>query len=256
MHNATTPPPPYPLPPKARQPVYDAGPFRRADAVVLVLYGLLLGLGVAGLLLLVPAYMGLFPTENQAMFSVNLISYAVLFSAAMVVAAPHLFRTFGTFVHNPWAKFGLVPGLWLASILTTTGILVASGADPTKSENQLAIEAMTRDVPFATMFATAVVMGPLVEEYVFRHLLIGKMSRKVPVWICVPVSVVAFAGLHFIGSGTFDPVSAIPYLVLGVAISLAYVFTGKSLAYAYVLHFFNNAVSLTLAYSLGPELGL
>ncbi|MCO1337649.1 CAAX protease [Kocuria polaris] len=256
MKNTARSPKPYASPPKDKRPAYDAGRFRRGDAVVVVIYGLLMGLGLAGLLLLVPAYADYFASENHAMFSVNLISYVVLFCAVMVVAGPHLFRTFGTFARNPWAKFGLIPGLWLASFLTTAGILAASGLDPTKSENQLTIEAMTRDVPFVTMFVTAAVMGPLVEEYVFRHLLIGKMSRKVPLWICVVLSVVAFAALHFVGAGTFDWISAVPYLVLGTAFSLTYVFTGMSLAYAYVLHFFNNAVSLVLAYSFGPLLGI
>lgn len=256
MKNTTRSSNPYAPPPMVRPAAYDAGRFRRADAVVVVLYGLLMGLGLAGLLLLVPAYTGYFASENHALFSVNLISYVILFCAVMVVAGPHLFRTFSTFARNPWAKFGLVPGLWLVSFLTTAGIMIASGVDPTKSENQLTIEAMTRDVPFATMFVTAAVMGPLVEEYVFRHLLIGKMSRKIPVWICVVVSVLAFAALHFVGAGSFEWTSAVPYLVLGTVFSLAYVFTGRSLAYAYVLHFFNNAVSLVLAYSFSPLLGI
>ncbi|GAB3756961.1 hypothetical protein GCM10027591_06290 [Zhihengliuella somnathii] len=254
MDQPTLPHAPYQLPPKRKQPVYDAGAFRRADAVVVGLYVLLMGLGLMGLLVLIPGYTDFFGTENRALFSVNLVSYVLLFTAVMVVVAPHLFRTFGTFTHNPWLKFSLIPGLWFVSIMVTTGLLMASGADPTKSENQLAIEAMTQDVPFVTMFVTVAFMGPLVEEYVFRHLLIGKMSRKIPVWVCVPISVVAFAALHFIGTMSFDLVAAVPYVVLGVTMSLTYVFTGKSLGYVYVLHAFNNAVSLALAYALGPVL--
>ena len=124
--------------------------------------------------------------------------------------------------------------------------------NPIKSENQLVIESMTRSVPFVTMFAVTAVMGPLVEEYVFRHLLIGKLSRKINVWVCVAISAVLFTGLHFIGAGSFDLTSAIPYTTLGIMISVAYVVTGKSFAYAYVLHFFNNAVALTLSYTLLP----
>ncbi|GAA3707112.1 hypothetical protein GCM10022377_21040 [Zhihengliuella alba] len=246
---------PYPAPPRRRQPVFDAGRFRLADGVVLALYAGLLVLGMAGLLLFVPGYREQFPTDTLALFSVNLLTYAVLFTAVMIVVAPRLFESFRTFRYHPWAKAFLIPGLWLASILTTAAILVAAGADPTKSENQLAIEGMTREVPFATMLVTTAIMGPMVEEYVFRHLLIGKLGRKIPVWICVPLSIAAFAALHFIGSGTFDPVSAIPYLVLGTAISLAYVFSGRSLAYAYVLHAFNNTVSLVLSYLMLPLLG-
>ena len=56
-----------------------------------------------------------------------------------------------------------------------------------------------QQVPAWLMVPLMVIVGPFVEEYVFRHLLIGKLSRRVNIWICCALSVVLFAALHIVG---------------------------------------------------------
>ena len=56
-----------------------------------------------------------------------------------------------------------------------------------------------QQVPAWLMVPLMVVVGPFVEEYIFRHLLIGKLSRRVNIWICCALSVVLFAALHIVG---------------------------------------------------------
>lgn len=220
---------------------------------MLALYVLLMVAGGASLIMELPGFIGAFRNLEAAMFGVNLIAYVVLFTGAMIMAFKTLKDSARTFGYNPWAKWFMVPGAWFGSLMVTATVLALLGA-AVKSENQLAIEGMTREVPFTTMFFVVAVMGPLVEEYIFRHLLIGKLSRKINVWVCVLISIVLFAGMHFVGSGSFDITSAIPYVTLGTVISVAYVLAGKSLAYSYMLHFFNNAVALTVQYTLLPLL--
>lgn len=245
---------PYPQPlPRERQPVFDAGRMRIGDWVVLALYIALFIFGAAQIIAMIPGFVGAFPNSESALFAVNLIVYVIMFTGVMIVAFDALRRSFATFKYYPWAKALMIPGSWLATLIVGAMILMSMG-NPIKSENQLAIEDMTRSVPFLTMFVVTAIMGPLVEEYIFRHLLIGKLSRKLNVWVCVGISAVLFTSLHFIGAGSFDLTSAIPYTTLGIMISVAYVLTGKSLAYAYVLHFFNNAVALSLSYLLLPFL--
>jgi membrane protease YdiL (CAAX protease family) len=250
MHQPPAPHP-YAPPPRTRQPVFDPGAMRRGDAVVLGSYLVLFVLGAGGLLTLIPGFLEAFKDRESGQFAVNLIIYVIVFTGAMIMGLEALRTSFATFKHRPWAKALMVPGGWLGSLIVSTIVLVSMG-NPVKSENQLAIEGMTRSVPFATMFVVTALLGPFVEEYIFRHLLIGKLSRKLNVWVCVAISVVLFTSLHFIGAGSFDLTSAIPYTTLGIMMSLAYVLTGKSLAYSYVLHVFNNAVALILSYTLLP----
>jgi len=238
-------------PEKRRQPVFDAGPFRLGDGIVLVLYVLLFVVGLAALLLQVPGFHNVFSTVDTATFAVNLIAYAALFAASMAMAFPAFRSSFRTFLYHPWAKGFMIPGAWIAALMVSAATLLVLG-EAVKSENQIAIENLTTSIPFPTMFVVAVLMGPFVEEYIFRHLLIGKLSRKINVWVCVLLSVALFAGIHFVGTGTFDPVAAVPYVSLGAVISVAYVLSGKSLAYSYVLHAFNNAIALIISYTVLP----
>jgi membrane protease YdiL (CAAX protease family) len=238
-------------PEKRRQPVFDAGPFRLGDAIMLVLYVLLFIFGFAALLYQIPGFHEMFSTPDAATFAVNLIGYAVLFAGAMAMAFPVLWHSFRTFLYHPWAKGFMIPGAWITALLISAVTLMVLG-QAVKSQNQLTIENLTTSIPFPTMFVVAVVMGPFVEEYIFRHLLIGKLSRKINTWVCVLLSVALFAGIHFVGSGSFDPVAAVPYVSLGAVISVAYVLSGKSLAYSYVLHAFNNAIALIISYTVLP----
>lgn len=207
--------------------------------------------GAAQLLMLLPGFRETFSTPASASAAMNLIVYAVLFCGAMIMAFPALKRSLGTFRHHPWAKGFLIPGAWVGNLILTTLVLMSMGG-AVKSENQLAIEGMTTSVPFPTMLVMAVIMGPFVEEYIFRHLLIGKLSARINVWVCVVVSVVLFTGMHFLGAGSINPTSVIPYASLGAIISVAYVLSGRSLAYSYAIHLFNNLVALGVAYLLLP----
>ncbi|MGY5319622.1 CPBP family intramembrane glutamic endopeptidase [Neomicrococcus lactis] len=244
-------PTPYMIPKRPKQPDFGPGKFVRGDFAAILLYILLFVVGGAALLLFIPAFRNMFSNDSLAIFGVNLVVYAVMFTLAMVLARHDLWRSFKTFQWNPWAKIMLIPGGWFASLMLTALIITTMG-EPVKSENQLAIEGMTTEVPFLTMFVVTAIMGPFVEEYIFRHLLVGKLSRYINKWVCAVISIVLFAGMHFIGTGTFEWLSAIPYVTLGTVITLAYILTGKSLAYSYVLHFFNNAVALIIAYTVLP----
>jgi len=104
-----------------------------------------------------------------------------------------------------------------------------------------------------------------VEEYFFRHLLIGKLSRYINIWICGVISIITFPLLHFIPAIVamlFSPgtatdltlVSVIPYVVMGSIFTLAYILTGRSLIYAWLIHAFNNVMALVMAYYVQPQL--
>ncbi|MGP5072216.1 CPBP family intramembrane glutamic endopeptidase [Arthrobacter rhombi] len=254
MHPTTQPAAPGPSPraPRSRRnPRFLPGGFRVGDAVMVLAYGVLFVAGGASLLTLFPGFTDVFSTAETASAAVNFIVYAVLFCGAMIMAFPTLKHSFGTFKFSPWAKVFMIPGAWVANLVVTTIVIMSLGGG-VKSENQLAIEGMTTTVPFTTMLVMAVVMGPFVEEYIFRHLLIGKLSRKLNVWVCVVISIILFAGMHFLGSGSFELIAAVPYLSLGAVISVAYVLSGRSLAYSYLIHLLNNLIALTVAYYLLP----
>lgn len=238
--------------------VLDPGPFTWMDLATVLAYVLIFILGGAVIVALIPGFMDRFTaadgTVNQGSltFTVNLVSYAVLTALVLIACWRPFVRSFRTFRDRGWLKAALIPVIWFACI-TVNALVVFAAGEPIKSANQLAIEEMTTQVDFLPMLLVTVVMAPFVEEYIFRHLMIGKLSRHLNVWVCVVISMVLFAMIHFISTGLrFNPVEVVPYLTLAAAICVTYVLTGKSLGYVVVLHVFNNLVSIVVAYTLLP----
>ena len=96
-------------------------------------------------------------------------------------------------------------------------------------------------------------MGPFVEEYIFRHLLIGKLSRKLNVWVCSALSVVLFAGLHVVGQEALTLPVLMPYIAMGAVLVFVYVWTGKNVMFSYFVHAPKNLLAVIFIYAIPPE---
>lgn len=245
-----------PAPAARTAPDWTPGRFHWGDAAAVLVYGalMILGLGVwlAMALGLVPGDPEAFDVQDA--FRVNLVSYAVLVVLVLAVAWRPLVTSLRVFRTGTWWKVLLLPGTWLACILVNVLVLSLIGRAQT-SANQAALEEMTTQASPLLMLLMTVVAAPLVEEYLFRHLLVGKLSRHVNVWVCAVLSVLAFTLLHFLGAGLhFDPVEAVPYLTLAVALTVSYILLGRSLAYSVLLHMTNNAIALAMLYLVAPLL--
>lgn len=195
--------------------------------------------------------------DQFSSFVVNAGMYAILVTLALFALGRELWRSFRTFLWYPWAKFGGLPVAWIATILITAVLLTvaaaATGADLNASDqgqNQESAEAMMNAVPWPLMVLMVGLMGPLVEEFVFRHLLIGKLSRWINPWLLVGLSAVAFMSLHFIGKEWPTLMTGLPYLMMGISFGVGYVLSGKSIAYSYSMHAFSNIMALVLTYTV------
>jgi len=201
------------------------------------------------------------PSTQWANFILNLAMYAIVFVLVLVSLGRELWRSFRSYLWYPWAKYLGVPGGWLATIIVSAALVAVYAAATgqsmdalAESQNQEAADALIAAIPFPLMALMLVIMGPLVEEFVFRHLLIGKLSRWVNKWLLVAVSSVAFMSLHFIGKEWPTLGTAAPYLVMGLSFGTAYVLSGKSIAYSWSVHAFSNLIALSLSVFLGPYL--
>ncbi|MEO4037922.1 type II CAAX endopeptidase family protein [Micrococcaceae bacterium Sec6.3] len=245
-----------PAPAARTTPDWTPGRFHWGDLAVVLAYGalMILGLGLfaAIALDLVPANQEDFQVLDA--FRVNLLSYAVLVLLVVAVAWRPLVTSLRVFRTGTWWKILLLPATWFACIVVNVLVLSLLGQAQT-SANQAALEEMTTQAPPLLMVLMTVIAAPLVEEYLFRHLLVGKLSRHVNVWVCAVVSILAFTLLHFLGTGgDFDLVETIPYVTLAVAITVSYILMGKSFGYAVLLHMTNNGIAIAMLYLVAPLL--
>lgn len=259
------PPPGWRPAPGRQQKDAEPGAFTWWDLGATLFYVVGFLTGLIGLVALLPPVNELLTGDEvqaqQGTFLINAIGYGILAAIAVALSGAALWRSIKAFSYLWWLKLLLVPVAWFASILLNLVIIVIIlGSDGETSENQEAIDAMLQAIPLLAAVAVIGILGPYVEEYFFRHLLIGKLSKYINVWICGAISVVAFPLIHFIPAllGMADDLSfvaIVPYLTMGIIITVGYIVTGRNLFYAWLLHAFNNVMSLLLSYFLVPWLG-
>ncbi|WP_284986308.1 type II CAAX endopeptidase family protein [Arthrobacter sp. fls2-241-R2A-172] len=195
----------------------------------------------------------LFRDPATASYAVNALFYAGVgifaIASAWRVAGRDL-RILGT---RPWFTLGMVP-LAIVVMLILTAILVAAFGTAETSENQLGIQGLLQHVPAWLMVPLLVLLGPFVEEYLFRHLLIGKLSGYVNIWVCCIISVLVFASIHVIGREGLVLSALAPYLGMAVVLVAVYVWTGKNLMFSYFVHAAKNLMAVVLIYAVPPEL--
>jgi membrane protease YdiL (CAAX protease family) len=236
------------LHPTSTQPVKPRrfGRFTAADALAVVLY---LGLPLAAAILPLDQLALLRDDPVRGSFLLNVAVYAVVFVAAIIAARHYVARDLRILGTRPWFTAGVLPLLLIAMLIVTV-ILVMLAGGVQQSVNQAGLEDMTRQVPWYLTAPLLVLIGPFVEEYIFRHLMVGKLSLYLNRWICYAISVALFAALHIAGREAITVQSLAPYLGLGLVLVFAYAWTANNLMFSYFLHALKNLLSVVLMYSM------
>ena len=217
-----------------------------ADALAVVLY---LGLPIALVLLPLDRATLLGQDPLLGSYVLNLALYAAVFIVAMVAARHYVVRDARILATRPWFTLGVLP-LLLVAMLIVTVIVVSLAGGVEVSVNQTGLEDMTAHVPWYLTAPLLVLIGPFVEEYIFRHLMIGKLSQYLNRWVCYAASVVLFAALHIAGREAITFQALAPYLGLGLVLVFAYAWTANNLMFSYSLHALKNLLSVVLMYTV------
>ena len=181
--------------------------------------------------LLAPFLRQIAPSPAAASYAVNLLFYASVGVLALLAARKVVGRDLKVLATRPWFTLMMVPAAVIAMLILTAIVVAASGEAQT-SENQAGLQELMQQVPAWLMVPLLVVVGPFVEEYIFRHLLIGKLSRRVNIWVCCALSVVLFAAMHIVGQEAITLTALLPYLAMGATLVFVYVWTGKNLMFS------------------------
>ncbi|MCO4254685.1 CPBP family intramembrane glutamic endopeptidase [Pseudarthrobacter cellobiosi] len=203
--------------------------------------------------LLVPFISQFAPSPAAASYGVNLIFYGSIGILALAAARRVAARDLRVLATRPWFTLLMVPAAVVAMMILTAVVVSAAGGVET-SANQAGLQALMQQVPAWLMVPVLVVVGPFVEEYIFRHLLIGKLSRQLNIWLCCALSVVLFAGIHIAGQEAITLSALLPYLAMGATLVFVYVWTGKNLMFSYFVHAAKNLLAVIFIYAIPPEL--
>jgi membrane protease YdiL (CAAX protease family) len=223
------------------------------DLATLCLYVAIAGFFAVAGDLVVPFVRQIAPSPAAATYAVNLLFYASVGILALLAARKVVVRDLKVLATRPWFTLLMVPAAVIAMMILTAIVVAANGQVET-SANQAGLQALMQQVPAWLMVPLLVVVGPFVEEYIFRHLLIGKLSRRLNVWICCALSVLLFAALHIVGQEAITLTALLPYLAMGATLVFVYVWTGKNVMFSYFVHAAKNLLAVILVYAIPPEL--
>jgi uncharacterized protein len=237
------------LPPAPQPQLYR---FSRLDLATLGLYVAIAGFFAAAGDLVAPFLRNLAPSPAAASYAVNLLFYASVGILALLAARQVVVRDLRVLATRPWFTLLMVPAAVIAMMILTAVVVSANGQVET-SANQAGLQALMQQVPAWLMVPLLVVVGPFVEEYIFRHLLIGKLGRRINIWICCALSVVLFAALHIVGQEAITLTALLPYLAMGATLVFVYVWTGRNVMFSYFVHAAKNLLAVILVYAIPPE---
>ncbi|MFE4081228.1 CPBP family intramembrane glutamic endopeptidase [Paenarthrobacter sp. YIM B13468] len=193
-----------------------------------------------------------FSDPATASYAVNALFYAAVGVFALASAWRIVGRDVKILGTRPWFTLGMVP-LAVVVMLVITALLVGALGTAQTSENQLGIQGLLQRVPAWLMVPLLVVLGPFVEEYLFRHLLIGKLSQYVNIWVCCAISAGVFASIHVVGREGLVLSALAPYLGMALVLVAVYVWTGKNLMFSYFVHAAKNLLAVVLIYAIPPD---
>jgi membrane protease YdiL (CAAX protease family) len=223
------------------------------DVATLCLYVAIAGFFAAAGDLVAPFLRQIAPSPAAASYAVNLLFYASVGILALLAARKVVVRDLKVLATRPWFTLLMVPASVIAMMILTAVVVAANGQVET-SQNQAGLQALMQQVPAWLMVPLLVVVGPFVEEYIFRHLLIGKLGRRVNIWICCILSVVLFAALHIVGQEAITLTALLPYLAMGATLVFVYMWTGRNVMFSYFVHAAKNLLAVILVYAIPPEL--
>ena len=225
--------------------------FTRSDGVALVYY-------VAALMLLslTPAALAVtsvIPDPVLASYAVNFTFYLVGAILAFIAARAYVVREARILATRPWLTLGIIP-LAVIAMLVATMILVLLTGPPQTALNQEAAESLLISVSPWLVVPLFVVLAPFVEEYIFRHLLIGKLSRRWNIWVCALLSLLLFSGIHVAGEAELSLQVMVPYLAMGAVLVGVYIWAGNNFMLSYAVHAAKNLLAVVITYAVPAEL--
>ena len=237
------------IPPAPQPQLYRFSPL---DFATLATYVAIAGFFAVAGELLTPFLRQVAPTPAAASYAINLLFYGSVGALAFIAARRVVARDLRVLATRPWFTLLMVPAAVIAMMILTA-ILVMAGGEVQTSANQAGLQELMQQVPPWLMVPVLVVAGPFVEEYIFRHLLIGKLSRRLNIWICCALSVFLFAAIHIAGQEAITLTALLPYLAMGATLVFVYVWTGRNLMFAYFVHAAKNLLAVVFIYAIPPE---
>ena len=146
--------------------------------------------------------------------------------------------------------FGVLKGLLFLILMTVIFEFVSEmlrqflGLDG-QSLNQSNLQSIFQEQPLL-IAVFACIIGPLMEELLFRQILLRYLRKSLPTWLSIFIVGLAFALIHMHSLSLSEWVGAVGYLGAGLAFSIIYVKEKENIYYPLLIHMLSNSLSLII----------
>ena len=189
---------------------------------------------------------------------VNVSIYGVILIALLLINKGELKKCYNKIKDTSRASLFFFVSLIVMFVVNIVAALTSRMIINLESTNQETINS-TLSNPYAYMIYTpcVVIMGPLVEEFIFRKSYFGVFKNN---YLALVISSVVFGAMHITTSypmlaAVYPPVQAfgymlaigIPYFAMGFTFGMIYIKSDRNLLASTAVHIFNNFTATCLA---------
>ncbi len=115
-----------------------------------------------------------------------------------------------------------------------------------ETQNELKLSVLFDNPTFLPItFIFVVIAAPMIEEFIFRHLIIGELGKIFNYYIMGVVSAVLFTLIHV--TGAHSPLEFGSYIILASGLVLVYLKSGRKLGASLFIHALNNFVAFVIS---------
>ncbi|HHQ8909972.1 TPA: CPBP family intramembrane glutamic endopeptidase [Bacillus cereus] len=210
----------------------------KKELIMLIVYPMFALIQIGSIILL---GISLLTNRNlvESELALNAISLAIPTILGVIFFRKEIIQSFTYFKEKTILKIVSIPMVVLFTVIVEQAVLrfLATG----QPENQEQVLAEGAEMPIIFTLLLFGVMGPIIEEIMFRHILLNRFSHYVGTAIASIISIIIFTVLH---ANQLADIAI--YLPGAVILTAAYLISNRSLAYVIAIHMLNNCLSFIL----------
>jgi uncharacterized protein len=180
----------------------------------------------------------------------NFMIYLVLLPGLILIMKRDLRDDFKSFlkIKNTWLAIIVIGYLYLIAGNLVSNVLSNAlssllAIDISASVNQLTIIEALNSNGIVFMLLSAIIMGPIVEELVFRKAIFGLIPSDK---IALIVSTLAFGTIHLIGEASIREalINGVSYFVMGIIFGIIYLRNNRNVWVPIAVHILSNLIAI------------
>ncbi len=175
----------------------------------------------------------------ESEFALSAIGLTIPAIVGIIFFRKEIIESFTYFKEKTILKIVSIPMVVLFTVIVEQIVMrfLATG----QPENQEQLLETGTEIPLIFTLLVFGILGPMLEEIVFRHIILNRFSHYIGTAIASIISIIIFTVLH---TNQLSDIAI--YLPGSVILTAAYLISKRSIAYVMAIHMLNNCITFIL----------